>query len=218
MSDDPQRRFESDLALDARVDSPGREGLTGSARGDLYERRQDNDRITTSPDQRPMDEQPRWRTDFAIDLPEHQFVARREFAKFLVLTSGAFVAGQGWIAAQQLVRHRRAAPAPKRIGALSAIELGSVTMFSFPGEHDPCLLIRTHDGALLAYSQRCTHLACAVVPNLDEDVLYCPCHNGYFDLRTGRNVAGPPPRPLPTIELHVEGDEVYAVAVKDRVA
>src|SRR5512140_339199 len=216
MPDDPQSRFEQDRAIDARVDSPAREGLTGTARGDVYEPTRDPEDITVAPDQRPMAEQPRWRQDFAIDWPEDNFVARRDFAKFLVLTSGAFVAGQAWIAASSLIRDRRPPPARRRIAALSAVPLGSAMMFAYPGEHDPCLLIRTRDGKLLAYSQKCTHLSCAVVPELDEGVLRCPCHEGIFDLATGRNIAGPPPRPLPVIELEVAGDDVFAVGVKER--
>jgi Rieske Fe-S protein len=49
-----------------------------------------------------------------------------------------------------------------------------------------------------------------------EGKLECPCHHGYFDLRTGQNVAGPPPRPLPKILLEIEGDDVYAVGVEAR--
>jgi len=214
--DDPQTRFEQDRAIDPRIDSPAREGLTGTARGDVYEPARDPEDVTVAPDQRPMGEQPRWRRDFSIDWPEDNFIARRDFAKFLVLTSGAFVAGQAWIAARSLVRHRRAAPGRKRIASLAALPLGSATMFAYPGEHDACLLIRMRDGKLLAYSQKCTHLACAVVPRIDEGILHCPCHEGYFDLATGRNIAGPPPRPLPVIELEVAGDEVYAIAVTER--
>jgi Rieske Fe-S protein len=216
MSDDPQSRFEQDLALDARVSSPAREGLTGTARAELYERRGDPDEITVAPDQKPMADQPQWRKDFAIDLPEHQLVARRAFAKFLVLTSGAFTAGQGWIAAKQLLRKKQPEPPRARIASAGDLAPGTAVMFSFPGAHDPCLLIRTQEGALVAYSQRCTHLACAVVPRIAEGVLHCPCHEGYFDLGTGRNIAGPPPRPLSRVELEVVGDDVYAVSVEHR--
>ncbi len=87
-------------------------------------------------------------------------------------------------------------------------------MFAYPGDQDPCLLIRMHDGKLLAYSQKCTHLSCAVIPEIEQGILRCPCHEGIFDLATGRNIAGPPPRPLPIIELEVTGDDVYAVGVK----
>ena len=216
MADDPQRRFEQTRSLDPRIDSPSREGLTGSARGDMYEAALDPEDVTVAPDDRPMHEQPRWRRDFPTDWPEDNFIARRDFAKFLVLTSGAFVAGPAWIAAQSLVRSRRKPPGKMKIGSLSALPPGSVAMFTYPSDHDPCLLIRTREGALLAYSQKCTHLSCAVVPKLDEGILLCPCHEGIFDLATGRNVAGPPPRPLPSIDLEVTGDEIFATGVKER--
>lgn len=216
MPDDPQSRFEQDRAIDPHVDSAAREGLTGTARGDIYEPVRDPDDVTIAPDQRPMGEQPRWRQDFAIDLPEDNFIARRDFAKFLVLTSGAFVAGQAWIAAKSLVRDRRAPAGRKRIASLASIPLNSALMFRYPDDHEPCLLIRTRDGKLLAYSQKCTHLSCAVVPKLEQGILHCPCHEGVFDLATGRNIAGPPPRPLPTIELEVVGDDIYATGVTER--
>jgi Rieske Fe-S protein len=216
MAHDPQSRFEEDLTLDPRIDSPGREGLTGTARGDIYEPTRDPEDVTVGPDHRPMPEQPRWRRDFAIDWPEDNFVARRDFAKFLVLTSGAFVAGQAWIAAHSLVRSKRTPPGRMKIGAVSAIAPGTAVMFAYPTPRDPCLLIRTRDGKLLAYSQKCTHLSCAVVPKIDEGIIHCPCHEGIFELATGRNIAGPPPRPLPVIELDVIGDEIFATAVKER--
>lgn len=215
MADDPLHS-KTDAQVDPRIDSPAREGLTGTARSDVYEPPHDPEDVTIPPDHRPMREQPHWRRDFAIDTPEDNFVARRDFAKFLVLTSGAFVAGQGWIAAQSLLRKRQPPPARQKIGTLSALPLGTAVMFAYPEPHDPCLLIRTQDDQLLAYSQKCTHLACAVVPKLDEGVIHCPCHEGYFDLATGRNIAGPPPRPLSVIELEVDGDDIYAIAVRHR--
>lgn len=215
MSDDPQSRFEDDHRLDPRLDSERREGLTGTTRAGIYERLF-RDEVSAPPQPQPQEERPQWRKDFAIDWPEDQFVARRDFAKFLVLTSAAFSAGQGWIAVQSLIRSRRRPPERKRIASLSALPAGSVVAFDFPGEHDPCLLIRAPSGQLVAYSQQCTHLSCAVVPRLAEGVLHCPCHEGYFDLLTGNNIAGPPPRPLSKIDLEVDGDDVYAIALERR--
>jgi Rieske Fe-S protein len=214
MADDPQRRFEQ--KIDPRIDSPGREGLTGTARGGVYEPTRDPEDVTRAPDERPMDEQPRWRRDFAVDWPEDHFIARRDFARFLVLTSGAFVVGQAWIAAHSLVRSRRAPPGRVKIGTLSTLPPGSAAMFAYPAPHDPCLVIRTRDGKLLAYSQKCTHLSCAVVPKIDEGILVCPCHDGVFELATGRNIAGPPPRPLPAVALEVVGDDIFATGVQER--
>lgn len=217
MPDDPQSRFEEDLALDARIDAPDRRGLTGTTRADVYEPTRDPDDVTVAPDGRPTEAQPRWRQDFAIDWPQDHHVARRDFARFLVLTSGAFVAGQAWIAAQSLVRHR-GPPPRKRIAALGEVPIGSAVMFDYPDEHDACLLLRLDADTLVAFSQKCTHLSCAVVPRFDQGVLHCPCHEGYFDLATGRNLAGPPPRPLPRIELEIVGDEVFAIGVHARTA
>lgn len=204
--------------IDPRLDDAGREGLAGTAHMNVYEPTRDPEDVTIAPDQRPAHEQPRWRRDFAIDWPEDDFVARRDFAKFLVLTSGAFVAGQAWIAAKSLLRKRRAAPPRMRIASLSALALGSSTMFAYPDADDPCLLIRTRDGKLLAYSQKCTHLSCAVIPELDRGIIRCPCHEGIFELSTGRNIAGPPPRPLPVIQLDVVGDDVFATGVVERMS
>jgi len=205
-----------DRPIDARIDSADREGLTGTARSSVYEPAREPEDVTVPPDQRPMAEQPRWRRDFAIDWPEDNFIARRDFAKFLVLTSGAFVAGQAWIAAKSLLRKTHPAPTRQKIGSLAALQVGTATMFAYPTASDPCLLIRTRDGKLLAYSQKCTHLSCAVVPAIDQGLILCPCHDGVFDLATGRNLAGPPPRPLPAIELELDGDDIYATGVKER--
>jgi Rieske Fe-S protein len=216
MPDDPQRRFEEVLALDTRLDAPERQGLTGTTRADVYEPTRDPDDVTVAPDGRPLDEQPRWRQDFAIDWPRDHHIARRDFARFLVLTSGAFTAGQAWIAAQSLVRERRPPPPRKRIAALADVPVRSAIVFDYPGEHDPCLLIRLADGGVVAFSQKCTHLSCAVVPRIDQGVIQCPCHEGYFDLATGQNIAGPPTRPLPRIELEIIGGEVFAIGVRER--
>ncbi|NUQ76574.1 MAG: Rieske 2Fe-2S domain-containing protein [Polyangiaceae bacterium] len=133
-----------------------------------------------------------------------------------MLTSGAFAAGQAWIAAQSLVRKGRKPPPRARIASLRDIAPGTAVTFNYPNEHTPCLLIRTDDGELLAYEQKCTHLSCAVVPKIGQGVLHCPCHEGYFDLRTGQKLAGPPPRPLPKVILEVEGDDIFAVAIETR--
>ena len=216
--DDPLTSGDEARGLDPRLDSPGREGLTGTTRAGVYERALEWEDVTAAPDGAPPELQPRWRHDFPIDWPADQYVARRDFARFLVLTSGAFVAGQAWIAARHLVRANRPPPPRLRIAALADVAVGSAVSFAYPGPQDPCLLIRPDAGTLVAYSQQCTHLSCAVIPRIEEGVLECPCHEGYFDLLTGRNIAGPPPRPLPKITLEIVADEVFAIGVEERTA
>jgi Rieske Fe-S protein len=134
--------------------------------------------------------------------------------KFLTLTSLAFVVGQFWVAGQSWLRRRALPPGAKRVVALGGIPVGGSIVFDYPNEHDSCVLVRLSDSELVAFSQKCTHLSCAVIPKPAEGVFHCPCHEGLFDLRTGRQLAGPPPRPLPRILLEVRGDEVYAVGVR----
>jgi nitrite reductase/ring-hydroxylating ferredoxin subunit len=176
------------------------------------------DDISRAPDPRDDRQPPPWRQDFPIDWPKDEFFARREFVKFMVLTSSAFLAGQGWIAAQDLIRSRRKpAPGALKIAALSEVPPGAVKLFSFPQEQDRCVLVRLPDGELVAFSQLCTHLSCPVIPDVDKGLFACPCHHGYFDLRTGKNIAGPPPRPLPRVLLRTEGDDIYAVSIEERL-
>lgn len=169
-----------------------------------------------TPDGRPFEEQPKWRRDFPIDWPEDHYVARRDFTKFLVLTSFAFVVGQFWIGAQNAMRRRRGAPPLKKIAQISEIPVGGSINFNYPSDHEPCLLIRTGEETFVAFGDKCTHLSCAVLPDVENGVLRCPCHHGYFDLPTGRPIAGPPRRPLPRILLRFQNGAVYASGVELR--
>lgn len=205
---------ESREALDVRIDTPQREGLAGTTSTDAYSPLHDPEQITRPPDGRPLHYQPQWRKDFPIDWPQDHYVARRDFTKFMVLTSAAFAIGQLWIGMQNIWRQHRGTPPIRRIATLSALPVGASLVFQYPGPHDDCLLIRAASDKLLAYSQKCTHLSCAVVPKVEEGVIRCPCHEGLFDLYTGRKIAGPPPRPLPRITLDVRGDDVYATGVE----
>jgi nitrite reductase/ring-hydroxylating ferredoxin subunit len=172
--------------------------------------------ISRPPDGRPLHHQPQWRKDFPIDWPQDIYVARRDFAKFMVITSLAFVIGQFWIGLQNTWRRRRGTPPIRKIASLAALPIGETLVFQYPQAHDDCILVRTKDGQLLAYSQKCTHLSCAVIPDPEKSCIRCPCHEGLFDLATGRNIAGPPPRPLPRVTLTVRGDDIYATGVEWR--
>jgi Rieske Fe-S protein len=202
--------------VDARIDSPGREGLTGTAPAGLYGPRRDEEHVTIAPDGRPTEEQPAWRTDFPIDWPQDHYVERREFMKFMVLTSLAFTAGQFWIAAQNWWRRRRGDAEMARIGAVNEIAAGTAQTFTYPTENDPCILVRQADSSFVAYSQKCTHLSCAVVPRVNEGEIRCPCHEGIFELVSGRPVAGPPRRPLSRVRLEVRRGDLFAVGVEER--
>ena len=71
----------------------------------------------------------------------------------------------------------------------------------------PGLLILNADGSYRALSATCTHLGCTVQYRGDLREIWCACHNGTYDLN-GRNISGPPPRPLDVFDVHVRGDEI----------
>lgn len=174
----------------------------------------DREQITIPPDKGPEDQQPAWRQDFPVDWPQDHYVARRDFTKFMVLTSLAFAVGQFWIGTQNFFRRRRGAPEIMPIATLDEVPVGGTVTFNYPTQNDPCLLVRPSEDILLAYSQKCTHLACAVVPKMDEGCFHCPCHAGFFDINTGRALSGPPRRPLPRIVLEIRGEHIYAKGVE----
>jgi cytochrome b6-f complex iron-sulfur subunit len=67
---------------------------------------------------------------------------------------------------------------------------------------EPVILIRVEEGQFRAFAATCTHLDCIVEYDKGETQIRCNCHNGLYDL-TGRNVGGPPPRPLARFNVHV---------------
>lgn len=171
---------------------------------------------TVPPDRRPMEVQPKWCRDFPIDRSQDSYIARRDFTKFLGLTSLAFVFGQFWIAAQQVARSLRGKPPRRRIASLQEIPVASAITFHYPGANDSAILIRPDEQSLLAYASQCTHLQCPVLPEIGQERLHCPCHRGYFDLWTGRPLAGPPRRKLPQIALEVRRGVVYATGIEEK--
>lgn len=155
---------------------------------------------------------PLWREEFAIDRAREEYVTRRQFAKFLVLTSLGMFLGNAIIWAR--TRGRRA-PRWQRlaIGRVGELAVGESRVFYYPGPHDACLLIRVAGDEYVAYSQKCTHLSCAVYFDPASNRLECPCHQGAFAVRDGRVLQGPPPRSLPRILLERRNDELVAWGV-----
>jgi cytochrome b6-f complex iron-sulfur subunit len=88
---------------------------------------------------------------------------------------------------------------------VAELKANSAKIFRFGSR--PGLLIRNSDGTYRALSATCTHLGCTVQYRNDLRQVWCACHNGIYDLN-GRNVSGPPPRPLDVFDVHLRGDEI----------
>ena len=156
---------------------------------------------------------PRWEDDFPIQTERDHYVTRREFAKFLTLGSVLLAAANAVIAMVGLGRRREQFPVVLIPQAASLPVAGSM-LFRYPTDQDPCILIKSHAGELLAYSQVCTHLSCAVVHEPEHRQLFCPCHHGSFSEAEGLPIAGPPTRRLPRIKLEQSGHDVFAVGIE----
>ena len=76
--------------------------------------------------------------------------------------------------------------------------------------------MRPDEETYVAFSQKCTHLSCAVYYARAKNRLECPCHEGYFSVRNGEVLQGPPPRPLPRVVLERRGENLVAVAMHMR--
>jgi cytochrome b6-f complex iron-sulfur subunit len=90
-------------------------------------------------------------------------------------------------------------------GKVGELRPNSGKIFRFGSR--PGLLMLGSDGQYRALSATCTHLSCTVQYRGDLRQVWCACHNGMYDL-AGRNLSGPPPRPLEQYDVHVRGDEI----------
>jgi Rieske Fe-S protein len=203
----------SEEPADRRADGMTTRRLTG-----IEDRRAagPDDRLSIAPDGRPWEEQSKWRRDFPIDWPRDEYVSRREFTKYMVLVSLGFVVGQFWILAHSATRRRAAPPAPRRVIAVADLPVGGSHIFTYPGPNDYAVLVRLNEDRFVAYDRACTHLLCPVIAQPELGRLHCPCHNGVFDIESGRPTAGPPERPLTRIVLEVRDGYIYAVGRENR--
>ena len=154
---------------------------------------------------------PRWWTNFPYHWDSDELVGRRALLRLTVIASGALFAATAGIAA--LSRLRPVGQISRKfVARVSDVPPGGVKYFNYPGPDDQAVLLHLNEGRFVAYSQRCTHLSCAVYHDDEHKKLICPCHDGVFDPQTGAPLAGPPQRPLSSITLEQDGGSLYALA------
>jgi len=142
-------------------------------------------------------------TSFAVDN------GRRKFLNwFLGTSAGAFIVSVTYPLSRYLI--------PPEIEESTAstvtlsikpndVKTNSGQIFRFGSQ--PAILVKDTNGELKAFSAVCTHLACIVQYRTDINQIWCACHNGHFDLN-GRNVEGPPPKPLEQYVVNVRADQI----------
>jgi cytochrome b6-f complex iron-sulfur subunit len=138
----------------------------------------------------------------------HDDFGRRRFLSQAVMGFGLLF-GMGTLGLRFL-QFLIPSPAAKRyeavlIGSESRVPVGEAVPMDLGGQK--ILVLRTNDD-VVAFSRRCTDLGCLVSWNKEREQFVCPCHRGVFD-KTGRNIAGPPPRPLDRFEVVKRGGQLY---------
>lgn len=152
-----------------------------------------------------------------IEKENERKLDRRSFMKTMVGAAGVFAVSTlpwGAIAAKELTGLKNKSYPKRKIADLSVLKVGDAVEFAYPGEHDSALLVRLGENEFRAYQNACTHLKCPVFWSKERGEMVCPCHHGFFDVKTGTPKAGPPKRPLPEITLQVEQGTICATGVK----
>jgi cytochrome b6-f complex iron-sulfur subunit len=128
-------------------------------------------------------------------------VPRRDFLNVAVGGSAAALAIAG---AYPVVRYLEPPPGRSRgtvrVGELEQFPAG--TVHTVLVDERPVLIIRTAD-EVRAFSAICTHLQCVVAYSPERKQIECPCHGGVYSI-DGRNLAGPPPRPLEELVVTID--------------
>lgn len=143
-------------------------------------------------------------------MGDEEKVSRRRFGGLLTLGSiGAAIAAL-WGVRRYFHAEANEAVVIAETGSLAP---GGSLVFQYPTPEAPCLLICTGAEKYVAYSRICTHAGCPVFFHSENNDIECPCHGGVFSVADGHVLAGPPPRPLPRIELEVRGRDIIAVGI-----
>ncbi len=155
--------------------------------------------------------EPHWKTDFSVDWEKTSYITRREFTRFLALGSGAMAVGNVYLAVRSSFNIPRTEFPRLEISSVEALKTRGFQSFEYPEKGQHAILLRHEDGTFSAFSQRCPHLGCSVYFSEESGTLECPCHEGFFDAKTGDVLAGPPQRGLAAIKLEIVEDKIYAI-------
>jgi cytochrome b6-f complex iron-sulfur subunit len=140
--------------------------------------------------------------------PERPAPSRRRFLDYLLGTSAIATLGAivypifKFMSPPQVVESTENSVVAAKLGE---VPVNSGKIFKFGNK--PGILVRTPEGELKACSAVCTHLECIVQYRPDTKQIWCACHNGQYNL-SGKNIGGPPPRPLEEFKVNTRGDDI----------
>ncbi|WP_425806038.1 ubiquinol-cytochrome c reductase iron-sulfur subunit [Desulfitobacterium sp. Sab5] len=105
-----------------------------------------------------------------------------------------------------------APPQPMLLSGVAELEAGSVKNFNY--NNTSAVLMKKSDKDYIAFYRRCTHLGCTVEWEPNEKIFLCPCHGGKFDAE-GKNIDGPPPKPLIALKVTVQDNDKIQIEEKE---
>jgi cytochrome b6-f complex iron-sulfur subunit len=141
-------------------------------------------------------------------------ISRRRFSEILIglvslfFASGAVAAILKYLWPQSV----EATSSEVKIASVDDVTTGTAKKFIFNGK--AAVLLKMPAG-FRAFGAVCTHLGCIAYWKPEENDIFCPCHLGRYDPNTGAVISGPPPSPLPAIDIIVKEGVIYALKWKD---
>lgn len=146
---------------------------------------------------------------YAVGQNEGNTVGRRGFINvFLSVT------GLAWLGSILYPVFRYLNPPDLPEANISSLKVGKLDDIAFNSGQivkfgrTPVLLLRDSEGELRALHAVCTHLDCIVQYQPEKEVIWCACHGGVYDTY-GKNISGPPPRPLEPFAVNIVNGEVF---------
>src|SRR6266542_2077939 len=142
------------------------------------------------------------------EYPDRQPNTRRRFLDYLLGTSAVATLGAivypifRFMTPPQVIESAENSVVAAK---LNEVPINSGKIFKFGNK--PGILVRTPAGELKALSAVCTHLECIVQYRSETKQIWCACHNGQYNLN-GKNIGGPPPRPLEEFKVNTRGDDI----------
>jgi Rieske Fe-S protein len=136
---------------------------------------------------------------------------KRDFLKYVL--GGSFVVWLGSVLYPMLAYLKPPHESDVEVSSIKAAKVGEIenrTAKIVRFGNKPVILLRLDSGEFRAFEATCTHLDCTVQYRHDMGIIWCACHNGKYDLM-GRNIGGPPPRPLAKYKVVVQGEDVLIV-------
>lgn len=160
--------------------------------------------------QGPNPEPPHWKQDFDVDWSVTDYVSRREFTRFLGLSSAGMAIGTTAAAVAGSLPKQPKPQVHKVLGRVDEFKNGLSRAFEYPTKGKYALVVRHDDGSFSAFGQKCPHLGCAVYYEKDSKKLECPCHEGFFNPHNGEVISGPPQRGLEKVIIEIAEGLVWA--------